>query len=397
MKEKKIAIEDLKTNGLKFYRAGNYKKALSYFETAYSKDVLQPEEKLQLASLFLQEEKLQKADLIIGELSESSLLKNGDWFLLNGLMSFFQEDFSRAEEYFNQSLGQKKEVSLVNLAILKWKMRDYQKSLFYLDQLTKMAYERDISFYLKALNLLSQDRISDLTHYINQELYLGQNYALVREYQQEFYFMLAYSYMKEQNQEELKKAVQNLLNQDPFFYKEYQYSSFMAVGGLNWSYFYPYCKSIFDFDPKSSLLNALYGFCHLKAGDLKQGSEYIEQAKNREPDQPFFLSLYAYFLMLKEESLQLEQVFDLIDYSHLGQNQTLPFILKARFFEKKQDWVKALSAWKALLSLDAMHLSGIAGVSVASYKLGDYLTADVYKNKVLDEYPYHVRLLSYKK
>lgn len=394
VQKKQIASEELKTDGLKFYKVGNYKKALFYFERAYSKNILQDEEKLLLASLFLQERKLQKASFIVDELSNSPLLKGENWFLLNGLISFFQKDFSTAEKNFNQALKQKEELSLVNLSILKWKMGNYQQSLFYLDRLTKIGYERGFTFYLKALNLLSQNQIDALESYINQELFLGQEQSLVKEYQQELYLMLAYSYMKKQESEELKKVVRRLLNEDPFFYRGYQYSSFTAIESLDWAYFQSYCKSIFESDPKSSLLNALHGFCYLKAGNLREGSRYIEQAKSREPDEPLFLSLYAYLLMLKGEDIQLEQVFDLIDYSRLNQEQHLPFILKAHFFEGKQDWARALAAWKDLLSLSAEHLSGIAGVSITSYKLGDRSTADIYKNKAIRKYPYYVPLLS---
>ena len=398
IQQKNKVVEEFQTKGLKFYKAGNYKQALPYFEEAYAKDILQEDEKLLLASLFFQEGKSQKAFLIANELSNnSSLLKSGNWFLLSGLVSFFQKNFPKAEKNFNLALEQKNHIALVNLSLLKWHSGDYKKSLFYLDQLVKAGYERDIIFYLRALNLLSQNQISELTSYISQELSLNQESRLIEEYKQEFYFMLAYAHMKTQNLEELKKAVQNLLNEDPFFYTEYQYSSFIPVRTLNWNSFYPYCKSIFDSDPKNSLLNALYGFCYLKAGHIKEGAKYIKQAKNRKADEPLFMSLYAYLLMLQEKDFQMEQALSLIDYDSLKQEQTLPFILKARFFEKKQDWARALAAWKGLLSLDVQQLSGIAGVAVASYNLGDDSTADIYRNRGLGEYPYYVRLLSYEK
>ncbi len=397
IQKKQELIYALRTDGLRFYKAGNYKKALFYFEEAYSKDLLKPEEKLLLASLFIQEDKLQKAELIVNELPRDSLLKDKNWFLLNGLISFFQKDFTGAEANFNRALNQREKLSLVNLSILKWKTKNHQKSLAYLDQLIKMAYDRDIVSYLKALNFLSQNQTGVLIDYISRELAFDQNHPLIKEYQQEFYFMLAYSYMKEQKLEEFKQAVYNLLNTDPFFYKEYHYSSFTVVKALNWNYFYPYCKSIFESDPQSNLLNALYGFCYLKTGNFKQGTRYIEQARNREPDDAFFLSLYAYLLMLKADIVEMDQVLDLIDYSNLKSEQTLPLILKAYFFEQKQDWVRALSAWEELLSLSSEHLSGIAGVAFTSQQLGDYSKSDIYRKRGLDKYPYYVRLLSYER
>ena len=103
--------------------------------------------------------------------------------------------------------------------------------------------------------------------------------------------------------------------------------------------------------------------------------------------------MYAYLLMLEGKDVELEQVLSLIDYNDL--KQPLPYILKARFFERKQDWARALTVWKDLLSFSARHLSGLAGVAVANYQLGDHSTAEVYRNKGLSEYHYYVRLLSY--
>ena len=393
-KKKQVISEEFRSNGLKFYKAGNYREALSYFEEAYSKNVLSDEEKILLVSLFIQEDKIQRASSLVDELSNSPLSKTGDWFLLNGLIFFIQGDLLKAEKNFNSASKQEAHSALLNLSLLKWKTGDYKKSLSYLDQLVQTGYERDIVFYLRALNLLSQNRIGEVISHIGQELFSGRQSSLV-EYRQELFLILAYSYMKEGRGEDLAKSVQLLLNEDPFFWKEYKYSSFITLKKLNWNILYPYCKSIFDSDSQNNLFNALYGFCYLRIGDLKQGSKYIEQAKIRESNNPLFLSLYAYLLMIQGRDFQLEQALSLIDYGLLEEKQTLPFILIARFFEEKGDWSRALSSWKNLLSLNVKHLSGMAGVALSSYKLGDLSTADVYKNRVLNSYPYHVQMLSY--
>jgi len=391
-RQEKAVSEKFQANGLKFYKVGKYQKALPYFEEAYSKGVLKTPEKILLASLFIKADKIQRVFSIVNELSGSQP-KSGNWFLLNGLLSFFQEDFSKADQYFKSALkSEAKNLALLNLSLLKRQTGEYDKSSSYLNQLIESAYERDIVFYVEALNLLSQGKMGELASHISQEL-LNQESSLV-EYRQELFLLLAYSYMKEQKPEELEKTVQTLLNEDPFLEREYHYSSFIATQSLKWSALYPYCRGIFESDSKNSLFNALYGFCYLKTGNLKQGSKYVEQDKNREPDNPLFLSLYAYSLMLQDKDLlQLEQVFVLMDYDKL--NHTLPLVLRARFLEEKQDWVRALKVWKKLLSLEANNLSGIAGVAYASYKLRDASTADVYREKGLNQYPYHVRLLSY--
>ncbi len=393
IKNKEKAVQEFKSQGLRLYNAGNYSLALPYFEKAYSKNALTIEDQIRLASLYAQENKTQRAFSLVNELADSSP-QSGHWLLLKGLLAFLQEDFSTAEERFHSALETEAHLALVNLALLKWRTKKYKESLSYLDQLTREGYERDIVFYLRALNLLAQNQMEELISHIGQELEGGR--ASLIEYRPELYLILAYFYMREQKPEKLKQAVRSLLNEDPFFGAECQYSSFIASKSADWTDLYPYCKSVFNFAPQDNLLNALYGFCLLKTGQLSSGSKRIEQAKNREPEKPLFLSLYAYSLMLEGRGLQLEQVFDVIDYDRLSRRQTLPFILKAKFLEEKQDWIRALSAWEKLLALDSRHLSGMAGMAVVNYKLGHVSAGDVYRDKVLSVYPHHTPLLSHK-
>lgn len=391
--KKREIVKQLNTEGVKFYEAGNYKKALFYYERAYSQNVLQPQDLLLLGGIYFQEDKLQKLSLILDEFLKFSQSRPPEWFLLNGLLSFLGDDFSQSEKYFNQAAANRTE-ALLNLAILKWRIKDYKSSLFYLNEVTKKGYERGLVFYLKALNLFFQNKTEELVNYLNKELLLNKDISITQEFHQELYFMLAYSYLKQGKKAQFEKTLAIFFNKDPFLFREYKYSSFIAVKELKWSYFYPYCKSLFDTDPKRSLLNAVHGFCHLKAGKIKKGGRFISEAKNREPNNPLFLSLYAYFLMLKDESLQAEQALSLIDYNIVRQKQLLPYIIQAHFFEQKKDWGRALVSWKTLLSLSPKNLSGLAGMSISNYKLGNHLKGDFYKKRGLDEYPYFVRLLS---
>ncbi len=393
LREKQTIREDFKSKGLSFYSAGDYKKALPYFEKAHSEDILTDEEKIILSSLLLQDGQLQKATLMANEISETVLTDRSEGFLLRGLLAFFQSDFSLAEKHFQIAWDKMKDpLALLNLSVLELKRENSSRSLSYLELLMSTGYERSIVFYLKALNLLQQNQTQALISYINDSLLLGQSVKILSEYTQELYLILAYSYMREQRQEDMGRAIHSLLNEDPFFEREYKYSSFTAIKSLAWQELYPYCQSLFNWDPQNSQLNALNGFCYLKTGHFERGAKYIEQAKNRRPT-ALFLSLYAYLLILQEKSLQAEQVFSLIDYDSLDQTQSLPLILKAHLFEQKEDWLRALATWRELLALFPDHLSGLAGVAICSYKLKDKSTADIFSKRALNQYPYHKSLL----
>lgn len=200
--------------------------------------------------------------------------------------------------------------------------------------------------------------------------------------------------MKAGKEAEQEEAITKLLNQDPYFIEEYSYSPLIAKNKLNWTKIYPYCREIFRSDPQKSLYQALYGLCLIKTNQLNQAKINIEKAKNQEPENSLFISLYAYLLIHQKESSQkIEQTLSLINYESSSINK-LPLIMKARFFEKDKYWDSALLVWKDLLNKDSSHLSALAGIAFSSYQAGDTKTGGFYRKKVLNEYPYHIKLLS---
>ena len=324
------------------------------------------------------------------ELADSPLKDTGDWFLSKGLLAFFEKDFKSSASFFKVALNQNQKVALLNLSFLNWQSKNHSQSLFYLDELIKMNYERELVFFLQALNLLFQNDLRGLSSHI-KKLSHGKIFW-IKEYLPEFYFFKAYLALANGEVNELDKAVRAVLNQDPFFEKDYRYNSFIALNGFNWNWLYPYCKNIFEAQSKNSLFNALYGFCYLKMGGFSQSLKYLNQAKNREPKDPLYLALYAYLFMLEGKDLQAEQALSLIDYSQV--TEPLPFIIKARYYERTQDWGRALQVYKDMLALFEGHLSALAGVAVSSHHLGDKFKAEVYREKALAEYPEFIRILS---
>ena len=128
--KKREIVRQLNTKGLKFYKAGDYKKALFYYEKAYSEKALPLEDLLLLGGLYFQENKLQKLSLILDEFIQLSSSKTEEWLLLRGLFSFEREDFVQAESYFHQAASGNRLEALLNLSILKWRTRDYKSSFF---------------------------------------------------------------------------------------------------------------------------------------------------------------------------------------------------------------------------------------------------------------------------
>ena len=402
IKQKQAVQSDFNSKGMIFYQAGNFKKALPFFETAYSNSLLNDNEKILFASLLIQEDKISKALVVKNELLNSSSFKKGKGLLIDSLLAYYQKDYAHFTTQTESLIKTKpskeiQDIAFLNLALLHWKNKNYDKSMDYLNnQLLAKGFDRDIVFYLKALNLLFQNKFGELETYLTVNLSLGGK-PIIKEFKQEFYFLLTYIYMRKQDNQNLNSYVTKLLNEDPFLYQEYSYSSFIAKNTLfNWSYLYNFCREIFNYDSSNNLFKALYGFCHLKANDFKSADDYIKQAKNTEPKNSLFLALDSYLIMKESnDSFQLEQIFSLINYKETI--LPLPFVLKARFLENQEEWETALLTWKQLLSLDPYHLSGMAETAFINYLLGNKTTGDIYATQALEEYPYYTKLLPYKK
>ena len=401
IKKKKELVTELNSQGKKYYKVGDFKKALPFFSKA--QDYLTQEEMFSFAILLLQNNQMEQFYLIKEKIKDQAILEKENWTLLEGLSAFYSQRYSEAIKSFHSVILKKDNkqtfnLALLNLTLLKLESRQYNELINEIHQLLKQSFERDIIWYLKAIYFLTQEKISELESFLLKDLGLGKpNQTFVVEFKQELLFLLAYTYMRTGRIEARDETIKRLLNQDPFFIEEYGYNLLIAKKKLNWSFLYPYCNEIFKSNPEENLLQALYSFCFIKTNQIKQAKFYIEKAKNREPENSLFLSLYIYMLMAeKENTKKIEQVFSLINYdSKSTRENNLPFIIKARFFEQAEYWDSALLVWKDLIRQDLNHISGLAGISFNSYQVGETTTGNFYRKKVLDRYPHHIKVLPY--
>ena len=401
IKKKNKLLTELNLKGKNYYKAGDFKQALPFFEKAQA--YLTEEDKFSFAVLLLQNNQLEKSLMIKEEITNPAIQQKDSWTLFEGLSYFYSRKYSKAEISFhnvisknnNQTLNQ----ALLNLALLKLENRQYNAVINQINQLLRRSFERDIVWYLKALYLLNQKKMSELENYLINDLALEtKKQSFIIEFKQELLFLLAYTYMKAGKMEEKNEVIKKLLNQDPYFSEEFNYSPLIAKNKLNWKLLYPYCNEIFYSNTEENLTQALYGFCLIKTNQIQQASSYIERAKAKDPGNSLFLSLYVYLLMSEKKSHQkIEQTLSTINYDNqLTKENALSFIIKARFFEQAKYWDSALLVWKDLINQNVGHISGLSGISFNSYQIGETTEGDFYRKKVLTRYPYHTKVLPFK-
>ena len=405
LREKSFVIQELNSKGLPLYKKGDYLASLPYFEKARDLNLLSDDQKVLYSSLLLKQNKIQKAYLLKNELLGSDILNSGPGLLLSALIDFYDGDYQQASQSFQKVLSENKKKALghkalINLAILNWEQKNYQQSIELLHQLLNQAMERNIVWYLKAVNLLYQGRLADLESYIKNTLYFQEGTKpIVIEFKQELLLMLAYLETKKQNGEQVNNYILQFFNEDPLMYHNYSYHPLIAVNSLNWSLLFSYCREIFNFNPNEKLLRALYTFCLFKRDQFDSADSELSSLISAEPKNPLFLSLQAYFLMDKEPDPEgeVEQILSLIDENQLGEDHQLALILKAYFLQSQMDWEASSRIWKKLLAKDSQNVSALAGLAINSYQLQEPTKGDIYLQQAMGLYPYHKKLFRYKK
>ncbi len=382
-KEKKKLLEKVKKEGVHFYNSGNYLQSFEIFERGSKQNILGIEEKKILLNLLMQQRKTEQAEILLREIESS--LSPSHVFLIKGLIAFFERSYSVAENFFLKVKGENQDIGFINLTLLKWLQEDHQSVLNKTNEMISKGYERGLIFYLKNFSLLKMGIEKNQI-----KSFIKNNLQLSPEYYQELTLLLAYLYIEENNLTKIEELVKNILDWDHDFYREYSYNSLIPVDTLNWSLLFRYCEKLFKMNTENYLLTALYGFCNIKIGSNERGLQYVEKSKNQNPKDDLILSVFAYNLMKKESFLEAEVFLNKIQKS----SYKLPYILKARFFERRGKWNLALKHWEELIKKDPYNLSALGGMAFGNYKIKNYDSMKVYKDRGLTRYPYYVKLLS---
>lgn len=378
------AADQVNSEGMKFYRAGAYDKAFPFFKSGLEYNLLNFNQKIIISSFLVQNDKGREAKEILNQLSSS---ENQDErvFLVKGLAHFYNKEWSLAESYFLKAKDNESNSGPINIGILKFKKKNYVSSLEHINQMIDEGYTRGLAYYLDALNRMKLKQKGILFH-------IQGLLQKTPEYHQEIYLMLAYLYLKQGNRHMSKVFLKKSLNEDPFFSSEYQYSSFAAKKYLNWEYLLEYCEFIYNLNKDDFLHNLMYGFCYLKSGIHYKGMEYIEKAKNQDPNHSLVLSIYGYSLITEDSLSEAEAQLELaINYN--VQNYDIPNILSARLYERMGKWPLALKHWERILYNNEFHITAMAGVAYSNFKLDKLEKMRILRDQILRQYPYYSKAL----
>ena len=387
-KEKLSAI-NIKKATLSAYKTGDFNTTYKYLKESLNKNLLNKEEKLRLVPVLIYNQDLQSAQNILSSTSKNTT----DILLSKGILNLYNRNFRQAENFFNQTKNTKPTLSLFNLSILKYLEKKYSQSLILLREISATTKEpiRGLTLLISLLNATKiENNIAQLQSIVKNSIKNTQ------EYHQEFYLIQAYLYVLDKQWAEAQQALEKMLNQDPYFYKEYFYDLLIASKAINWQVLFPYCEVIFNSNQESPLYQSLYGLCLIKTKNKAQAEIYLKRAKNQEPNKEYILSTYIYLLIengrFLEAEVALENLNEILN-RNLDKHIDIFYILQGHLYEKKQEWSLALSTWKSLLNINASHLTAIRGMAVSNHKLKDKEVEKLYVDRGLSKYPYLHSLL----
>ena len=385
-KTKSLSV-NVRETALSAYKTGDYGEALRNFSAGLKENFLRTEEKLLMITLLLQQNKVEAAEELL-ESVPADERSDTRFLLVQGLLALHEKRFASAEKFFSEAEIYHSKSALLNLSLVKFFEKNYRASLVYVEKLIQSGWNRGVVFYLKALNQTAlSPRASggekNLTGYLNK----------TPEYHQEFYLLRAYLSVIRGDKKKTEALIGKVLNEDPYFYRDYHYDSFFAVNLLDWNVLTNHCDQIFKAGPANSLFNALKGFCLLKAGAGVEGASFIERAKAQTPEDPVVLSLYGFYLIQGGFFTEAEEVLELAAGRHNKRNFPLPHIMRGRLSESQGEWASAFQSWKRVLGLDSYNITAIAGIAVTAFHLNKPKDMAHYKERGLALYPYNKRLL----
>ena len=386
-KTRSFSGDIIREAALSAYKAGNYEEALQNFSAGLEENLLGTEEKLLMISLLLQQNRSAEAEGLLESVPENERTDTR-FPLVQGLLALHEKRFPLAEKLFAEAEIHHSKIALLNLSLVKFFEKDHKASLAYVEKLIQSGWPRGIVFYLKALN---QTALSPKSADIEKSLagYLEKT----PEYHQEIYLLQAYLSALKGDKKKTEELVGEVLNRDPYFYRDYHYDSFAAVNLLGWSALSGYCDQVFKTVPQSALFNALKGFCLLKAGADPEGVSFIERAKAQAPEDPVILSVYGFYLIQSGLFRPAEEVLELSALRHNKRNLPLPHVMRGYLYESRGEWASAFQSWKRALSLDSYHITALAGIAVAAFHLRKSKDTAYYRERGLALYPHNRRLL----
>lgn len=378
IKPKEESESSTDQNGYIYFSVGDYSKAIEIFKEQEKKNKLKPEDKLLLQILKFQlNDDISQTEKIIDVNTDMAPEEKE---IIAALVQLKNGNSKSAEESFNNLIIQNdhsqeiKNISLANLALLSAKQG---KCNFFNRHRNNLSKHTNLIQFAFSMCLLQSNNLLP-TQQQKAENILQKITRKPKDYYQEALVGLAY--IKHKNGDPVSPIIENLLDSNPYLTENYHYSIFIDRKIYSWTQLLPLCKKIYSAQKNNKLFISFYSYCLVRSQNYELAQQFIKQASLSDSKDVLIKSVHAY----------ITDIINLKDYSALilgdaiqannDRKYMLPYILQARFCEKKEDWECAIQNWSLVLNDTPDSLSGLGGIAYAKYNQGHHAEAQEYVN-----------------
>jgi len=180
------------------------------------------------------------------------------------------------------------------------------------------------------------------------------------------------------NSESTSELLVQFLDQDPLGAEKYKKDLYLYSDATSWSSLQFLCKDLVESNASQSRLTTLEAVCLLNDGSLVGAKSKIELAITKAPDDVLAQSIFAYILGELGHNEQHEVALNASLENNLDGKYGLPFLLKANFCERQENWQCASRNWDQLIQVKRDSLPAIAGMIQILINDKEYSTANEY-------------------
>ena len=382
-------------SGRKFFNQEDYRKSLNLFKKI---PIVNDSDRLKLASMLVQiEGNIYQAQILIEKINNLPQPEQSKLQILKGIIAHKNNNIESAENFFTASLTHSLFLGTLHKVMLN--IKDHEKALSLLNQIDFSVEEmtnKNLLLFLKAyleslkkeedsaLALQTPDKKENSTSasetpdekegsaLVSETSDEKEDLALTKllmspqgDYKQEALLLLLHKQVLA-GDEEYKKTVKQVLDQDPYLTQEYKSDILSYKPHFIWKeLLLDLCSNITQNNSNSYFI-ALKSLCLAQSGQNTLALKNIEKAKVQSPQDPLISSISVF--VSSQNNLDEHTLLD-HSLKH-NQNYALPLILKARFCQKQKDVYCTHNYWSQVYKKNTQSLSAVTGTAWSYSEMG---------------------------
>ena len=366
-------LEDSQKN----YILGNYKQA--YIEFKNLEDILEEGSHpngfyVRLSALVLNQEKSRQtvwARELLGK-SEEAIQRTPEWLTTMSLSYLMDQNFLQAQIFLDQSLSEDPNFlpTWMNYGYMYLRQRKFDKAwdAFYSAYL-RGHIEGHVLLFM-SLSLIEQWKGTQELRTLKKAHGLIQNILSTSADRRHFLQIIdIWLGFKTQiySKKILNQRLLSFIESDPYTSQEFKISPYEYH--FQAQVLKSYCMDIKKEASEDQKLSLLFLISCYHSLGLTGASidEPMKQVQRLYPQDPLVLATNSIILDQAEEVLKRDKILEQALNLELEKNHTLPFVLKARFCEQKQDYACSAIYWKKVYDLKPLEIGAYSGLAQSFY------------------------------